>query len=96
MMTYPTAYPVASPWVAGPRGQAPITAHPARVHYPAPRHPITWPGVPHAGVLAAAGPAPRAVSAATGNPTYIAAVALLATVLIIGIPLACYLGLSAA
>ncbi len=95
-MMHPTAYPVASPWSAGPRGQAPVVAHPARVHYLAPQHPITWPAMPHAGVPAVAGPAPRTVSAAAGNPSYIAAVALLATVLIIGIPLACYLGLSAA
>lgn len=95
-MTYPTAYPVAPPWTAGRRGQAPVGAHPAHVHYPQPQRPITWPGVRHTGVPAVAPPAPRTLSAAAGNPTYIAALALLATVLIIGIPLACYLGLSAA
>jgi len=96
-MTYPTAYPVTSPWMAGPRGQTPVTAQPARVHYPAPpQHPVTWPGLRHAGVPVAAVPAPRAASAATGNPAYVAALALLVTVLLIGIPLACYLGQAAA
>lgn len=95
-MTHPTAYPVAPPWTAGPCGQSPVATHPAHVHHPAPQHPITRPGVPLTGVPAVAPPAPRTLSAAAGNPTYIAALALLATVLIIGIPLACYLGLSAA
>lgn len=94
-MTHPTGSPVASPWMAGPFGQTPIATHPARVHHPAPQWPVIWPVAPR-DAPATVGPAPRTVSAAAGNPTYVAGLALLVTVLLIGIPLACYLGLAAA
>lgn len=94
-MMHPTTYPVASGWSAGPSAHA-VIAQPARMYHPAPQHQMAWHPAPRTGAPALATPASHTVSAAAGNPSYIAAVALLATVLIIGIPLACYLGLLAA